>query len=55
MTEISEYEELMNLSICSTGPRDPDLMFGLGDGGSVFQSFVLAAQLRRYQVTVYQI
>ena len=45
----------LNLSICLTCSRDTDLMFGLGDGSSVFQSFVLATQLRRYQVTVYHI
>ena len=45
----------IHLSICLTCSQDPDLMTGLKDGGLVFQSFVLATQLRRYQVTVYRI
>ena len=45
----------IHLSICLTCSQDPDLMTGLKDGGLVFQSFVLATQLRRYQVTVYHI
>ena len=45
----------IHLAICSTCTQDPDLMIGLKDGGLVFQSFVLATHLRRYQVTVYHI
>ena len=45
----------IGLSICLTCSQDPDLMTGLKNGSSVFESFVLTTQLRRYQVTLYHI
>ena len=45
----------IDLSICLTCSQDPDLMIGLKDGTLVFESFVLATQLRRYKITLYHI
>ena len=50
-----QERRFIDLSISLTCSQDPDLMTGLKDGNSVFESFVLATQLRRYQVTLYHI
>ena len=45
----------IDLLICLACSQDPDLMTGMKDGRLVFESFVLATQLRRFQVNLYHV